>query len=124
MARMTLILNSLDFTADANKYGYSVRYEKRTGPNGGIMMDGTETVDVRARRMVTDWTLNDLPEDHLAALLNVCSDDYIYATTYDPKLEEDRTYLAIPEVSQQTIRLQTPTGVKWFAGPVLTLRER
>ena len=57
-------------------------------------------------------------------LRTVCSDDYIYATTYDPKLEEDRTYLAIPEVSQQKIRLQTAAGVKWFAGPVLTLRER
>ena len=72
--RATLIIDGVDFSSFVNKYVYSVEYIKREGQNGGVMLDGSITVDVLARKAVitveTNGSWDTQLSDFLAALDN------------------------------------------------------
>ena len=124
MARPTLYINSVDFSAYAHKRGYEIEYESREGKNSGLLQDGTQVVDLLARKPVITWTLNDLPSDKLAQLLTICEDRYVSVTYFDARSNADATGVFYPTISKQSLVLTTPGGVKWFTGLVLTLRAR
>lgn len=124
MKRMPLHINAIDFSSIANKYGYTVGYILKNGPNGGDMQNGTEIIDRREVMANIVWKINDIPADELSRLLQVCTvDPYLSVQYFDPRLNGTRTSVFTAEIGQQQVLLYTGTGPVWFSGPVLTLRE-
>ena len=123
--RNLVIIDGVDFSADFNKYGSSVRYDPREGENGDMMLDGSMMVDILAWKAVLTLPCNDLTGDRLSALLQATLKAEISVTFWDPRLNEQRTATFIrPELSDQTLTLQTSKGVRWYSGMTLTLTEK
>ena len=123
--RNPVIIDGVDFSTDFNKYGSSVRYDPREGENGGMMLDGSMMVDILAWKAVLTLPCNDLTGDRLSALLQATLKAEISVTFWDPRLNEQRTATFIrPELSDQTLTLQTAAGVRWYSGMTLTLTEK
>lgn len=124
MDRVPLIINAMDFSRLANKYGYAVGYVLKTGPNGGDMEDGTEVIDRRAVMTTITWQMNDMPSEDLGRLLNICLRDPLLSVYYfEPRTNAARTSIFTAEVGVSNILLYTAEGARWFKGPLLTLRE-
>lgn len=124
MDRMPLYINALDFSRMANKYGYTVGYALKNGPNGGDMQDGTEVIDRREVMANIVWKMNDIPTDELSRLLQVCTaDPYLSVQYFEPRINGPRTSIFTAEIGPQQVLLYTGSGPVWFNGPVLTLRE-
>lgn len=124
MSRPTLFINGTDYSTYASKYGYTINYTERNGPNGGILQSGVQMTDLLRRAPVITWVLNDLPQQKLSDLLTVCEDNYVSVTYFDTRSNQDKTGMFHPNISQQSLALTTPGGVKWFTGMVLTLTAR
>ena len=125
MERLTFKVDGVDYSPSINRYGYSVGYEKRTGNNGGTMLDGSETVDILAWKAVLTLTGNAMPSEKLAALLTACMKDYVQVTFFDVKSNGERTASFIPDIGAASIGLIASGAAKWFReGIVLTLREK
>ena len=122
--RLPLKINAVDFTEYAHRTAYTVVYEDRIGPNSGLLLDGTETGSLLARKAVITWPLNDLTGDKLAKLLTLCEDEFVAVEFWDPKRNSVRSGVFRPNVSAATCNNITAAGVYWFTGQVLTLRER
>lgn len=122
--RPPLVINAVDFSEYANLYGYSVGYEDRVGPNAGQMLDGTEVVDLVARKSSITWKMNDLPGDKFALLLSVCSDEYVAVKFWDPKTNAERIGIFSANVSMAENSGVYRGGEWWYRGIELTLRER
>lgn len=121
--RLPLYINAIDFSKAAQKYGYSVYYEDRVGPNSGNMLSGDSTYDLLDRRAVITWILNDLQSATLSQLMTVCNDKYVSVTFFDPRIDKDRTSVFAPTITGLGINM-LQSGVKWFGGGVLTLKEK
>ena len=123
--RNPVIIDGVDFSADFNKYGSSVRYDPREGENGGMMLDGSMMVDILAWKAVLTLPCNDLTGDRLSALLQATLKSEISVTFLDTKLNAQRTATFInPDLSDQILTLQTAAGVRWYSGMTLTLTEK
>ena len=124
MARLPLTINAEDFSALANKYGYSIGYVLKNGPNGGEMEDGSEVIDRRAVMASIAWQMNDMPSADLNRLLSICLKDPLLSVYYfDPRTNKARTSVFTAEVGVSNVLLYTLDGARWFKGPLLTLRE-
>lgn len=124
MDRLPLIINGADFTADAKRFGYSITYEKRTGRNGGMMLDGSIEEDVIAWKAAVVWRLNDLTADRIAALNTAITSASVTATFWDDFFKRRRENVpVIADISMQNLKVITPSGVRYYSGMVLTLRE-
>ena len=122
--RLPLKINAVDFTEYAHRTSYTVAYEDRIGPNSGLMLDGTETGALLARKAVITWPLNDLTGDQLARILTVCTDEFVAVEFLDPKTNSLRRGVFKANVSAATCNNITADGIYWYTGQVLTLRER
>lgn len=123
MTRLPFIVDGVDFSKKINRLMYSVGYEKREGSLGGMMQDGTETVDVRAFKAVVTVYTNSLTESEVTALFSALLKTYVQLTYRDLRTGSDRTAWFIPDVDAPDILLfdgQTP----YFSEFGITLRER
>lgn len=124
MQKPTLIINGQDLSAYVDYRGYSVEYELREGGNGGMMLDGSLTVDVLARKMVCHFALNAIRSTALQAIQLLVQQDYVSATVFDPRINTTYTAQFIPTIDTQSLAF-IREGVLWFReGTVITLRER
>lgn len=121
-----LIINGIDFTALANRSSYTVEYEKRTGPNAGMMLDGSLTEDVLAIKAVISWSLNSMTAHQLNRLLaeTLSAYPYVTVTYFEPRMNAPRTAEFIPTVGALSYAF-TRHGADYYRdGTTLTLRER
>lgn len=121
--RLPLIIDGVDFTAYAQRNGYQISYEDRKGANGGTMLDGSITVDIVKRAEVLSIPLNPLDGEDFSALLRAVMKDYVTATVWDTKENEERTAVFIPSITNGSLAIITDT-VKFWNGAVLKLREK
>lgn len=121
--RLNLVIDGQDFSDFINRYNYGVEYVARDGGRGGMMQDGSMTVDILAWKAVYTLGCNDVTGPRLAALQTACAKSYVDATVYDPMTGEERTGTFIPRLSGATTRLFSG-NVVWFGGMVLTLTEK
>lgn len=123
--RLPWILDGEDFSAYINRRGYSVFYEKREGINGGMMLDGSLTVDVLAWKAVLQLPVNGLPADKMAKLVTACTKPYINVEYFDLRTNAQRTGVPfIPTLSEGSLSLINGEGTQWYYGAVLTLQEK
>lgn len=123
MSRISVLIEGVDFSTFFNKYGATFHYEERLGANGGMMLDGSETVDVLARKLVWDLVCNDLSDSDLVQLLPLCCRDYVTVTCPDPATGQTKTAKFIPSVGRASTLL-AENGVQWFTGLALSFREK
>ena len=124
MKRLTFELNGVDFSPQINRYGYLFSYEPREGNNGGMMLDGSLTVDVLAWKAVIQLDCNAMKSSAQAAIMAMCATDYVTVTYYDTKENSNKTSVFIPSIGETKIGIIAPDNTKWFTGLTLTLRER
>lgn len=121
--RLNLVIDGQDFSDFINRYNYGVEYVARDGGRGGMMQDGSMTVDILAWKAVYTLGCNDATGERLAKLQAACLKSYVTATVYDPATGADRTATFIPNLSPATTKLFSG-NVVWFGGMVLTLTEK
>lgn len=121
--RFPVVIDGLDFSDCFNRYAYSVRYDPRDGGRGGMMQDGSKTVDILAWKEHLTLPCNLMTEARLAQLQVACMKNYVTATVYDPALSGTRSGTFIPKLSGSTTRLFRD-GVAWLGGATLTLEEK
>lgn len=124
---MPLIINGEDFSSLANQRKYVVSYEKRSGNNGGMMLDGSLTEDVLAIKAIITWTLDAMTAPKLQRLLaqvGNADSPYVIVTFFDARLNSERTAEFIPSIGEINYAFSR-NSLAWFRdGIVLTLRER
>ena len=113
----------MDFSARINRFAYSVGYEKREGSLGGMMLDGTETVDVRAYKAVVTVSTNGMRSEELAQLLTALLKPYVQLQFFDTRINDTRTATFIPDVSAAPLGF-VASDRKVFDTFQITLRER
>ena len=120
---MTFQLDGENFSHYLYRYGFAVQYEKVYSSNGGLMMDGRETVDlVRVRRVLTA-ACNPLTSEQLSALADMCRREYVAVRYTDPAEGGDVRIDAIPSLSVVNKSLTAGCTTYW-KDAVITLRER
>ena len=122
--RPTLIIDGVDFTNSFNKYGYGVSYSPVSGVNGGIMKDGSETVDIVAWKAVLELPCNGMKSADISAVVLACKKTYVTVKYFDVATGAEKTSVFIPSIGKSTYRLTTPSGDMCFSGLVIKLRER
>lgn len=123
MTRLPFTVDGVDFSARINRFAYSVGYEKREGSLGGMMLDGTETVDVRAYKAVVTVSTNGMRSEELAQLLTALLKPYVQLQFFDTRINDTRTATFIPDVSPAPLGF-VASGHKVFDTFQITLRER
>lgn len=123
MTRLPFTVDGVDFSARINRFAYSVGYEKREGSLGGMMLDGTETVDVRAYKAVVTVSTNGMRSEELAQLLTALLKPYVQLQFFDTRINDTRTATFIPDVSPAPLGF-VASGRKVFDTFQITLRER
>lgn len=123
MTRLPFTVDGVDFSARINRFAYSVGYEKREGSLGGMMLDGTETVDVRAYKAVVTVSTNGMQSEELAQLLTALLKPYVQLQFFDTRINDTRTATFIPDVSPAPLGF-VASDRKVFDTFQITLRER
>ena len=124
MERLTFKLNGTDYSSAIHRYGFSCTYVPRDGGRGGIMQDGSKTVDILDWKAVISLNCNAIRSDVQAHLIRACKTDYVTITYFDPESNADRTSTFIPSIGNANIGLFRPGNEKWFTGLTLTFEEK
>lgn len=115
-------VNSSDILPEA---GYSVIYDKVTGQNGGLMLDGTEEEDLLAIKAVCSFPLMPLNERKQSAFLqNLMSDKYATIYYFDPRQNAYRTAVMKWTLTETKHRGQGADGNEYWTGLTVTFRDR
>lgn len=122
--RQTLIVGGVDLSRLANKFGWHISYEPRTGNNGGQSKGGGMIVDLYGYAMVLTFDLNALSESDVATLLAACSERYVTATVYDPRIHQTRTTQFVPTLPTLDYAFTSSDIRLYHDGAKLTLTER
>lgn len=117
-------INGVDYSTSINKYSYSVSYLPIMGDNGGIMLDGSESVDLLAWKAQLDLVCNGLTATELSALLTACKQAYVSVTYFDVASNANRTAQFIPSIGSSKYRMSNRNGEMCFDGLTLYFRER
>lgn len=123
MTRLPFVVDDVDFSAKINRFSYAVGYEKREGSNGGLMLDGSETVDILAFKAVVTVSTNGMRSEELAQLLTALLKPYVQLQFFDTRINDTRTATFIPDVSAAPLGFAAPDR-KIFDTFQITLRER
>lgn len=120
---MTFQMDGVNFAGFLQRYGIAIQYEKVYGNNGGLMINGSETVDLVKVRKVLTAACNPLTSAQLSTLADVCKREYVSVRYTDPAEGGDVRIDAVPTLSAASEALITG-GITYWTGAVITLRER
>lgn len=106
--------------------GYEIRYEKRRGNNGGMMLDGSTTVDVLAVKAIITLPMLPLAEINMQELITaLTTSDYVTVTYWDLRAGKYRTIQAEPdELSVKYLFRNIHGDELWKTGGSVVLTER
>ena len=126
MANITpkLILNNIDFSDIIKETEFSVVYQKREGNNGGMMKDGSMTVDIIAWKAVISVTTKGMSSVRMMALLNELITDYVEVTFIDTRTNLERTALFIPDIVETPIGYFNDGEIGFYNSTTVTLTEK
>lgn len=123
MDRMPLVIGGVDVSRLFNAYGYTVMVQPVDGGQGGVMQDGSETVDIIGWRTVITARANDLTEDEVQLLLGLCMVNGVTVTYREHATGQERTAEFIPTLSEYGL-LMVDGGTRIFRGLTLSLRSK
>lgn len=121
--RLPLTIRGVDCSSLAQKYGYTLSYSVRSGSNGGMMLDGSQTIDILAYKAVISVDMNPMSDAECSQLLSLVQRNYVTVTYFDIKTNSVRTAEFIPKIGTASPVILRD-GKKVFDGMTLTLEER
>lgn len=124
MNRLPIVINGIDFTNKINKYSYSVKYKKVTGPNGGTMQNGDETVDQLGVKPVIRFGTNGMKSEDLAILLKELTETYVMVKFFDTRINDTRRAIFIPTIGESRVIAYQNNKWVWFGETTVTLEGR
>lgn len=104
---------------------YSMRYEivEREGNNGGLLRNGKQVKDVLARKIRLSWTLNSMSASQYAELIELLTENEVYAEVFDPCRNDKRLIQCIATLPAFEVAF-VPNGQPMTkAGAALVLEE-
>ena len=117
--RKDIFINGIDCSSMFTRYGYDTDYFKVEGNAGGIMLDGSETVDVLRIKALVTMAVMPMTEVEMSRFVNLVSSDYVDVTYFDIKQLGYRTIKAIPsEVSTRHLMTNAFDDEMWSAKAV------
>lgn len=122
--KYSVYINDADRTSFFAPAGMSVEYEPVTGPNAGVMMDGSYTPDEIATRAVVTLRCRPLKEAPLRTLLY----QHFKAATvkckyWDPRKMDYRESLFTRSISGPEYKGTGSDGAAYWTEAVITLRD-
>lgn len=125
LTRLPLIISGIDYTEAANRTGYSITYEERTGPNGFTSLNGMKEIDLLRYVPIITWPLNALKVGELAQLQDAALQaTYVPITYFDIHNNDKKTSYFHATFGTISVPLLTATGCWVKDGIALTLTGR
>lgn len=125
MAQKTIQINGTDYTAYFPPSGYEVTYEKVSGQNEGLMLDGSYEEDILAIKAVVSSPLMPLTEEQQSNFLqNVLSDDYATVYYFDPRMNAYRSAVMRYEVGTTKHRGTGADENEYWTGLTVKFTDR
>lgn len=118
------LLNGTDYSDMLKEVNFNVTYEKREGNNGGMMKDGSMTVDILAWKALITVQTKGVEPSRMAALLQELIADYVEVTFLDTRTNTERTAMFIPNVVETPIGFFKDGEIGWYRSTSITLTER
>lgn len=125
MAQKTIQINGTDYTAYFPPAGYEVSYEKVTGQNEGLMLDGSYEEDILAIKAVVSSPLMPLTEKQQGDILSdIMSDDYATVYYFDPRKNAYRSAVMRYEIGTTKHRGTGANGNEYWTGLTVKFTDR
>jgi len=125
MAQKTIQINGTDYTAYFPPAGYEVSYEKVSGQNEGLMLDGSFTEDtIAVKAVVTVHTMPLTEEQQSSLLQSLYSDDYATVYYFDLRKNAYRSAVMRYEVTKVKHRGNGSDGNEYWTGLSITFEDR
>ena len=119
-----LEINGNDYSDILKEIGFKITKVKRMGGNGGMMKDGSMTVDVLALKDVLTFTTKGTAPARFAAFLAELESDYV-DVTYMATNNTQRTATFIPSESVEVPVAYFVNGaIGWINTTSITLTEK
>lgn len=122
--RLPLTIEGIDCSNYANINNYNIGYKAIQGNNGGIMLDGSTTVDVLAYKCVITLDLNSMTGIQLSTILTAILKPYVTVTYFDTLTNANRTAVFMPEIGSSRFAFFTDGSKRFDSGTTLVLTER
>ena len=120
-----LIINGIDCTKLATRYGLTVRYKKIHGKAGGTMLDGSTTEDVLAIKAVLSFDFIPQSEEVMGAFLKrLHSSKYATVKYFDIEENDYREIEAIYGEVEVRYIFENIEGFSMWRANTLTFTER
>ena len=114
----------LDCSGIVNRWSFQAGVATRDGGNGGMMRDGSKTIDVLAYKLRHTWTFNAISSMTLGKLHTLAEMDYVTAEVFDHRQDKRRMGEFMIELPDPAYAFTTPAGQVMFqAGGTLILEE-
>lgn len=119
-----LEIDDVDFSDILKEIHFKITHVKRNGPNGGMMKDGSMTVDVLAWKTILNFSTKGTTPENMAAFVAALLKDYV-KVKYIGTDNQEHTGTFIPADS-----IEVPVGyfkdgaIGFYNSTSITLTER
>lgn len=125
MAQKTIQINGTDYTAYFPPAGYEVSYEKVSGQNEGLMLDGSYEEDTLAIKAVVSSPLMPLTEEQQSKIVSdILSDDYASVYYFDPRKNNYRSAVMRYEIGTMKHRGTGADSNEYWTGLTVKFTDR
>ena len=125
MAQKNIYINGTDYTAYFPPSGYEVSYEKVSGQNEGLMLDGSYEEDTLAIKAVVSSPLMPLTEKQQSKIVSdILSDDYASVYYFDPRKNAYRSAVMRYEIGTTKHRGTGADGNEYWTGLTVKFTDR
>lgn len=119
-----LVIDGVDVGAMCPRAGYTVEYDFINGGQGGLMMDGTQSVDELTQKEVVSFPLLPLTKEQAEIVLDLIVSTPLHQVRYiSPRLGQVQKTMR-RSVSNIQYRGFGATGNEYWTGLVITLRDK
>lgn len=117
----------MDFYINGNNYSsyvtkYKTGYRKVLGGNSYTTLDGTYYEDVIARKVSLTVEFAPINSSTLSDLIEICQNDTLSVTYFDPKENSNNTLEMIPDLSIPNVLIVRDSAI--WGDIVLSLEEK
>ena len=125
MAQKTIQINGTDYTTYFPPAGYEVSYEKVSGQNEGLMLDGSYEEDTLAIKAVVSSPLMPLTEEQQSKIVSdILSDDYASVYYFDPRKNTYRSAIMRYEIGTMKHRGTGADSNEYWTGLTVKFTDR
>lgn len=118
-----ILVDGVDMSAYCPRAGYRVSFVTVDGGQGGLMLDGSDTVDELAVWEQIEIPCLPLTEAQMQAWLSILAVNAVHTVVYYSPRFGERSIQAKRTLPKLQYRGAGGTGLEWWTGAVITLKE-